>query len=470
VNPDRRISSAYSASLERILQEKDLEGRDFLSLLRPLLPPNHLITAEDFLDLQFNPRARASQLEKYNPLEELPITLTDEEGNTLQRILSFQMRRILQGSEIRSILVTVSDVTDEVQDQRKAAQEEKTRERQFALMWEIIQNEPEAIAQFLRFSEKQLNDINQFLREDSYLSADRTTRIEEHREKAEHIFRCIHNIKSLASSIHLTSVIQQCRKVETELLQLKQYPTVNGEQFFGAVVDIAELRNQVEEVEMLSGRMSEVPRMRASEPLFDADTDGQRVARQLNQTVTSVADRQGKKVLLDTSAAHFDHLPSALLEQLFPVFVQLVRNSIKHGIESPEERFKLGKLSTGRITIQTGLPNPSEAAYSIWFRDDGAGLPMDDIKTKIVEQQLLTPEEAEALTDEELSLYIMSHGLTTTAEPDQDGGQGVGMDIVHQIVTESLRGRVWIRSQRGRNCEFVIQVPEERVGTPINVS
>ncbi|MEM7014877.1 MAG: ATP-binding protein, partial [Verrucomicrobiota bacterium] len=457
---DRHISAAHSTSLETILNTDLLVGRDFLTLLRPMLPDSDRRTVEDYIELQFNPRTRASQLDRFNPLQEIEVSVPNTNGTVEQKILSFKLQRVLDDKDIRSVLVTVRDVTNQVQTARQAAAQEEVRERQFHLLWEILRTDSSELAYFLKVAVSQLDQANEILKVDSYLGDEPDRRVEQHKDKAEQIFRRIHTIKSHAGTLQLESISEQCARIEGSLKQLQGIKNVSGEQFLAAVVDIAELRNQIEEVEMLTTRVASMPRL-TQPPTQKQEPPSQRMLKLLNQTALSAADRQGKKLNLDHHEAKFDPFPKPVLELLEPALMQLVRNSVKHGLETPEIRVQMGKPSTGKITIQTTTPTETDPNYVIEFHDDGSGLPIDDIRRRIFELGYAREEELPNLSDADLFTFLLQSGFTLCDEPDQDGGQGVGMDIVREVVVDALKGKIWIRSEPQRFTHLTMKIPHE---------
>jgi len=141
-----------------------------------------------------------------------------------------------------------------------------------------------------------------------------------------------------------------------------------------------------------------------------------------------------------------------LIEKLVDPLTHLVRNSIDHGIETPDRRRDLGKPETGRVTLRAVQRG---GAIVIEIDDDGAGLNRDRILAKAYEQGLSISPDA---TDEAVWKLIMEPGFSTAEVVSDVSGRGVGMDVVKRNL-EKLGGRIDIHSEAGVGSRFTIQLP-----------
>lgn len=173
----------------------------------------------------------------------------------------------------------------------------------------------------------------------------------------------------------------------------------------------------------------------------------QRIVRDLSRDM-------GKQIQFDVIGA-FVEIDKTVLEALKDPLMHLLRNSIDHGIETPEERARAGKSPVGRITM-TVEQRGSEIILSVG--DDGKGIDADKVRRAIVKNKLLTQAEADALSDDEARFYIFQAGLSTNDAVTTISGRGFGMDIVRDRV-EGLRGRVNLESQTGQGTIIRLNVP-----------
>lgn len=144
-----------------------------------------------------------------------------------------------------------------------------------------------------------------------------------------------------------------------------------------------------------------------------------------------------------------------ILEEMKDPFVHLARNSIGHGIESPEEREALGKPRRGefRIFIQ-----PRDGKAEIVVGDDGAGIATGRLRSALQRLGVVSGEQAEAMSDADLLPFVFDSGVSTSQFVDEISGRGLGLAIVRERV-EKLGGTVSLRSEPGRGTTFTILLP-----------
>ncbi len=146
-------------------------------------------------------------------------------------------------------------------------------------------------------------------------------------------------------------------------------------------------------------------------------------------------------------------LDKTVLEKIGDPLVHLVRNSLDHGIESPEQRLKVGKSETGTIELKAYHQGGN---IVIQITDDGAGLNRDKILSKAREKGLVSQDER--LTDDQIHDLIFKPGFSTADVVSDVSGRGVGMDVVRRNIRE-LGGAVEVKSKTGEGSIFTIRLP-----------
>jgi two-component system, chemotaxis family, sensor kinase CheA len=144
-----------------------------------------------------------------------------------------------------------------------------------------------------------------------------------------------------------------------------------------------------------------------------------------------------------------------LVEILEEPLVHLLRNSIHHGIESEEERVKKNKEAIGLIALSAERKGNN---IVISVKDDGRGLDEEKILSKAISKSLITKEEANTLSRNEIFDFIFLPGFSTAESVDSVSGRGVGMDIVKNVVNSS-RGKIVIQSERDKYTEISLVFP-----------
>jgi len=146
-------------------------------------------------------------------------------------------------------------------------------------------------------------------------------------------------------------------------------------------------------------------------------------------------------------------LDKMVVEKISDPLMHMLRNSIDHGIETPDEREALGKSPKGHVTLKT---YPDAGTIVIEISDDGRGLPKDKILSKAIENGMVSQNSN--LSDKEIYNLIFAAGLSTAEQVSDISGRGVGMDVVKSNI-EALRGTVEIDSKPGEGSLFTIRLP-----------
>ena len=167
------------------------------------------------------------------------------------------------------------------------------------------------------------------------------------------------------------------------------------------------------------------------------------LSRQLGKQVE--IDLQGREVELDKT----------ILEQLSDPLTHLIRNSVDHGIELPDDRRSKGKSATGCITLTA---THEDGQVRIEIRDDGRGIDAEAVRQRAISLRLKTEAELERMTPRELFGLILLPGFSTAQKVTEVSGRGVGMDVVKTNI-EQLEGTLTIDSVVDHGCSMVLRLP-----------
>ena len=148
-------------------------------------------------------------------------------------------------------------------------------------------------------------------------------------------------------------------------------------------------------------------------------------------------------------------LDRTILTEISDPLMHILRNSVDHGVETPAEREAAGKDPTGHITLRASRERDH---VIIEVEDDGAGLDVEGIKTKAIEKGVRSPEEIDAMDDSSIYDLIFHPGFSTADEVTDTSGRGVGMDVVHDTVTQ-LDGSVDVDSEPGYGTTVALRLP-----------
>jgi two-component system, chemotaxis family, sensor kinase CheA len=175
---------------------------------------------------------------------------------------------------------------------------------------------------------------------------------------------------------------------------------------------------------------------------------------QFPRTVRDVAVSCGKQVTIEMKGKETE-LDKTIIEAIKDPLTHLVRNSVDHGIELPQDRVKAGKDPAGRLTLRAFHEG---GQVNIEIRDDGAGLNRNRILKKAIDRKLITDEQQSRLSDREILNLIFLPGLSTAEKVTNVSGRGVGMDVVKTNV-EKIGGVVDIQSIAGKGTTVRIKIP-----------
>ena len=148
-------------------------------------------------------------------------------------------------------------------------------------------------------------------------------------------------------------------------------------------------------------------------------------------------------------------LDKRMIDELGDPLIHMVRNSVDHGIESPEVRREAGKPEQGTVSLNAFHRGNRIVIQVI---DDGKGLDAERIKTKALERGLITESDAERMTRSQIYQLIWEPGLSTAEKITEVSGRGMGMDIVKSKI-EELNGVIELDSEFGKGTTITIKLP-----------
>lgn len=204
--------------------------------------------------------------------------------------------------------------------------------------------------------------------------------------------------------------------------------------------------------------------------LLSSMTQLQRNARDLQESVMSIrmmpmeyvfsrfprqvrdlAAKLNKRIELVLQGSSTE-LDKSLIERIIDPLTHLVRNSVDHGIESPEVRLSKGKPELGVLTLSAEHQGGN---ICIEVKDDGGGLNREKILKKAISQGMQIPEN---ISDEEVNMLILAPGFSTAETITDVSGRGVGLDVVRRNIQE-MGGQIEIQTVEGKGTSFKILLP-----------
>ena len=174
----------------------------------------------------------------------------------------------------------------------------------------------------------------------------------------------------------------------------------------------------------------------------------------LPRVVRDLANSCGKQIEIKMEGAETE-LDKTILEAIKDPLTHIVRNSVDHGIESPEARVANGKPACGTLWLRAFHEG---GQVNVEITDDGGGIDVERVKEKAIAKGVATPEQVAEMNDRELTNLVLLPGFSTAQKVTNVSGRGVGMDVVKTNV-EKIGGTLDIQSSPGEGTTLRIKIP-----------
>ncbi len=479
LDADLKIGSIHSQATAQLFQRESVAGITFEDLLRELVTPKTLQIATKFVKVLWSERTKENLIRSINPLNEVELQVGEKGSKDSEtRYLEFNFHRVRRDGEITHVLVSVADVTARVAlaAQLKGAQD--SAQTQMDAFLSILHVDPTQLSSFLDDSDVAFKMINATLRDPARDSAT-------FRRKIDGLFRQIHSIKGEASAIGLGSMESRAHALENDLAALRERNDLTGDDFLPLLTKFDDLVSHSQSVRDMVTKLasfrdsfgkqasasqavshsgdSTTRAPRVTEDAVAAEATLQRSAREgfvasAQQLADRIANDHGKKVLV-TCRGH-DQVPEAYRRPVKDVLIQLIRNAVVHGIETPAEREATGKSPEGHIRIQFEMTEGGRA-FRMHCEDDGRGLTPEKLRKTAVTKGIISQGDAAALSDQEAMMLVFRSGFSTAKDVTRDAGRGVGMDVIAEIAAR-LGGRISLNSEIGKNMKLSLSFPAQQ--------
>jgi signal transduction histidine kinase len=441
------IGSQFSTSLSQMLGMRISAGADFKDIMRTILPRQTYVNACDYIELLFSAHIKESLLGDLNPLNQIEVSVQNKLGQNETRYLTLDFNRVLMNGKTVHLLVTMFDVTNEVQLERALVDAKEEAKLEIEGLLSLLKIDPMLLTTFIAQSDVNLLEINDELRS---VGGEINFRPLDYRRTVDNVFRKIHTFKGDAAVLGLDAFETLAQKFESMLSQLRGKSTIQGEDLLTLPFYLEEILQRVATVKDMMAKLSSY--YDAFNPTLEADN----FAGSLEKLVLRIANDNRKQVKLVTDLSLLSELPQETRSKLKEIVVQLLRNAVVHGIESAEDRRKLGKNASGNIHIS--LHASKEGEYEFSLLDDGRGLVLENIKKALLLSGKYTDLQLKEFSDKQIVMKIFEPGFSTTGKADKHSGHGVGLDVVNKKI-ELLGARMRIATQESSYTRFSILFP-----------
>jgi two-component system chemotaxis sensor kinase CheA len=438
LDPQFKIGSQYSASLSKILGRHIVAEASFRDMLSSMVPNDVFILACDYIDLLFGDHVKEALIGDLNPLTSVEVMVRGDNGVAQRRFLTLQFNRVREDGKISHLLVTVFDVTTQLELEHALADAKGKAKAEMEVMLDLLKINPGTLNQFLKNAEEALLEINEYL-----CSAGGAL---DYRRTVNTVFRKIHTLKGEAATLGIDMFESLAQQFETMLSDLREKGTVTGDDLLALPFPLEEFLQRIAMVRQLTARLA------AYHDAFAPEADTDAFALNLSKLAKRVAQDHGKEVELVTELGLLQALPHKMGAELKDITIQLLRNAVAHGIEPALERQGQSKPAAGNIHVAL---KAADGEYELSLRDDGRGLSPQAIRAELLRSGHYTEAQLSELDDRAVVMKIFEPGFSTAKTVTRDAGHGVGMDIVkHRI--EQLGARLRISSRSRQYTQFSI--------------
>ncbi len=484
LDKDLSIGQQHSRALNDIIGADSLAGENFTNVLRGRISDKDLKTTQQFIEQLYNPRVKEKLVDSLNPLHK--VMLHNASGDKAQnnRFLDFKFSRVYDNKDIARILVNVNDVSDAVYLEQRLEKERSQNDMQIEMLTTILNVNPKIINEFIDNTQMHIEKMNNILKNPGSSQY-------ELEGKLKAIYREMHSLKGEASALKLHSFTKIASDAEDKLHALQNQGQLSGNDFLPLAVHLDDLLSLSNTIATLGERINRsapaptakgvddnatqnsmpktvVTESQASNPSIGSidtgggqniDLDNKATDDQLSfykAFAKDIAARQGKQVELKSNTLMQADIPAHLAKPIKEISIQLLRNAVVHGIEAPSVRHSTGKAAVGTIDLEL-KDNGSD--FMLMVQDDGQGIDYDSIRAKLSKEGRFSTEEASQLSQSDLLKQLFSSGFSTKEHADEDGGRGVGLDIIKAKVKD-YDGKLNVNSEFGQMTRFVITLPK----------
>jgi two-component system chemotaxis sensor kinase CheA len=446
IDANFNIGSQYSSQLEPLLGETELADKNFLDILKQRVADNVVAMSKDYLELLFEGRVKEKLVTSLNPLHEVQYKASLINPHVRNKFLDFSFNRVVEREGVKHILVTANDVTQKVLLLKELEKSELNNMIQIELLLDMLKVSPSLLKEFIDKTESELHGINQILK---------NQKSHAHRETLQEIFAVVHTIKGNASAINMSLFEQRMHEFEEAISNvLDRNLNITGQDFLSLAIKLESSMQLVDIVRSFLERIIEINRE------FAADNQNSlQLVSDLEKLAQRIGEDKGKKIVLDYRGFNPNLIPFDKQSPVRDILLQLLRNSVVHGIELPDERKLANKAETGRITLTT---QSSGKSINVVLRDDGRGIDIETIRDRAINSGVWSKDEVSNWDKTKLISLIFEDRFSTAENADRDAGRGIGMSAVKRTL-KTIGGNLGIKFVPGQYCEFRISVPAATV-------
>ena len=468
-----KVLPQVSTSLSTLFRREDFTNLSFEKLIGPLVTAKTLSAARAFVTRLLD-AAAPSEPAQSNPLQDIEVRLAKSDGTFDTAHYSFEFNAVDFPREPRAWLVRVTDITARVQQNRELEDLRTQMQTQGEILRSVLQAGAARFNAFLHRTDAAMHAINGVLKKPA-------READAFRNKLEETLGEVDRVRRDAAALKLTGLESAARLMEDALHELRSRGALSGSDFLPLAVKLDQLYGQFALLRSLTSQASAaepepaVPDARMTEngtqiieaPAFLAEMaqkaalpKAHRMAQagSLDSTLSAltelVAQEHNKSVVLDCTGMQL--VPPRYQATIKNVAIQLIRNAVMHGVETPAARKEVGKPLHGTLHLE--FKTMPDQSFELHFQDDGGGLDPDKVRATAIAKGLVTAEVAARLRDRQAIKLIFKSGYTTLPRAAGEAAHGSGMSLVRRYVHEA-GGKIALATLLGHETRFKVTLP-----------
>jgi len=439
------IQDHYSRYLEEMLTDTRLFGKAFTDIIEDSVTPSEMEAIKDYFNMVLERTYDQEMLEEINPLSELHFY--NQQAGT-KKVFQFEFNTVERGQGEVFILVTVYDITVRVELQQKLAEEESRRQEEMQSVFELIQVSPDVFHDFMKDTEHEFDTIDKTFKNEK-LSA---------HEALVKVYQSVHAVKSNAVILGLNIFGNKVHNLESKIKKLREFQgEIPFNEMLNLTMDIEKISKEKEGFKDIIRRIeSYVGSNVSTGPVENQNLKV--LIDSLAKTAAKGAEDLEKQIKFVPGEIDKNAITKGPRRTIKEILMQLVRNSVVHGIEKPEDRAAKGKNETGTIKLSIVMSQDGKH-INIRLTDDGKGLDYKKIAERAINNGIIKPEDAN--NKDMLIKAIFSPGFSTAEVEGVHGGRGIGLNLVRDRIKE-VNGNIKLKSEANKGTIFFVTIPADQ--------
>ncbi len=437
LNKDFEIQPYYSHKFSSILNKQNLDNVCFLSLFKSSLKEKEKDLLKAYLEMVIAATHDKETLQNINPLQKF--SFFTESGQ--EKILNFTFSHIKRQTGEDVLLGIARDITYESKLEERVNAEEKLRQQEMNTLFEVMHIKPQNLQEFLDEIDYEFERMNSVLKESSRSG----------KAIISDLYQGVHAMKSNALVIGLESTAEKLHEFENKLATLMNEEIVPYENIVDIVFNLQEVMSIADNLKTVLAKMETFSKVSQQ-----VQTSREIFLQSIRNAISKGTAETQKKAILEPKEIHWEEIDITQRRILKDAIMQLVRNSLAHGIEPPSERLTKGKNEEGVITLEI-IKNEKTSKINMVYADDGAGVDFKKIKEVALEKKLITDAD-EADNQAVLIKTLFRPGFSTSKNLSMQAGRGIGLSLVSDRINEH-KGKIKVKSSPDKGTMFIITLP-----------